>query len=110
MPELPPDLPQLRTLRTWHQLCLTAIDRAIADLERRERERETGRRRRPPAPDWVIELGIGTGPPVAVHAGDCYMIGKRRKPLDRDQAIRALGEHVGACIHCRPDTELGVLD
>ncbi|MFF7452532.1 MULTISPECIES: DUF6233 domain-containing protein [unclassified Streptomyces] len=34
-----------------------------------------------------VELGIGGGrPPVQVHASDCYMIDKRNRPVDRDEA------------------------
>ncbi|MFJ7947372.1 DUF6233 domain-containing protein [Streptomyces sp. NPDC096354] len=29
--------------------------------------------------------------------------------MTREQAIAALADGIRACIHCRPDTELGVL-
>ncbi|MFG2025386.1 DUF6233 domain-containing protein [Streptomyces sp. NPDC048825] len=32
------------------------------------------------------------------------------RPLERDQAVRALADGIEACTHCRPDTELGLLD
>ncbi|WP_234336430.1 DUF6233 domain-containing protein [Streptomyces sp. NRRL S-920] len=38
------------------------------------------------------------------------MAGKRTRGADLDQARQALNEGVSACIRCRPDTELGVLD
>ncbi|MEV2255946.1 DUF6233 domain-containing protein [Streptomyces sp. NPDC050147] len=82
----------------------------IADEERRETERIRGEQARPPAPDWVIEQGLGGRVPVYVHRGDCHMAGKRSRGADRDQARRTLAEGVDACPHCRPDTELGVLE
>ena len=110
MTDLPTDLPRLRTLRTWHAMWVKRIDEAIAAAEQREHERQQGEERRPPPPDWVLELGIGVGaPPSEVHAGHCYAIGRRRKTISREQALAALGEGVRACVHCRPDTDLGVL-
>jgi hypothetical protein len=38
------------------------------------------------------------------------MAGKRSKGAARDQALRAITEGVTPCPHCRPDTELGLLD
>ncbi|WP_367038188.1 DUF6233 domain-containing protein [Streptomyces sp. Je 1-332] len=38
------------------------------------------------------------------------MAGKRSRGVTQDQARRALYERVEACPHCRPDTELGILD
>ncbi|WP_326817049.1 MULTISPECIES: DUF6233 domain-containing protein [unclassified Streptomyces] len=37
------------------------------------------------------------------------MAGKRQRIITREQALAALADGVRACIHCRPDTELGVL-
>ncbi|MFE6755630.1 DUF6233 domain-containing protein [Streptomyces sp. NPDC057684] len=48
--------------------------------------------------------------PVYVHVGGCHMAGERRRGVERDQALRNVTEGVDACPHCRPDTELGVLD
>lgn len=85
--------------------------RWIAAEERREAERRQREQTRPPQPDWVLELGIGVGAkPVQVHAGHCWAIGDRRRPITRDQALAALGEGVEACPHCRPDTDLGILE
>ncbi|MEU3735958.1 DUF6233 domain-containing protein [Streptomyces sp. NPDC032198] len=90
---------------------LAEIDRWIADEERREAEQARREEARPPAPDWIVERGIGDGgPPVEVHRGDCGAAGKRRTPVTRDEARWELARGVRACIHCRPDTELGVLD
>ncbi|MGW5733131.1 MULTISPECIES: DUF6233 domain-containing protein [Streptomyces] len=85
----------------------------IADEERREAERARGRQARPPAPAWLIEQGIGRGrPAVYVHVGHCDMAPTppRSKEITQSQARRALHEGVDACPHCRPDTELGVLE
>ncbi|WP_406369749.1 DUF6233 domain-containing protein [Streptomyces sp. NBC_00647] len=110
MHDLPPDLPRLRTLRTWHALWVDRLDQAIAAAEQGEAEREHGRQARPPQPDWMIEHGLNGGRPVYVHLGHCHMKGKRSRNASRDQARQALAEGVPACTHCRPDTELGVLE
>ncbi|WP_433916939.1 DUF6233 domain-containing protein [Streptomyces sp. NBC_01744] len=110
MYDLPPDLPRLRTLRTWYAMWVDRIDEAIAAAEQRERERQQGERARPPQPDWIMELGIGVDSrPIEVHVGGCYAAGKRRRAISREQALAALADGIRACIHCRPDTELGVL-
>ncbi|MFD5064584.1 DUF6233 domain-containing protein [Streptomyces sp. NPDC058394] len=86
------------------------IDEAIAAAEQRERERQQGEERRPPTPDWIVELSIGVGArPIEVHVGGCYAAGKRQRGITRDQALAALADGMQACSHCRPDTELGVL-
>ncbi|MGC5001173.1 DUF6233 domain-containing protein [Streptomyces sp. DT203] len=57
-----------------------------------------------------MELGIGVGrPPIEVHVGGCHAAGKRQRAISREQALAALADGVRACIHCRPDTELGIL-
>ena len=65
----------------------------------------------PPPPGWLIKQNF-TGPaPTYVHRGDCWNASRRNHGVDRDQAVRALTEGgVPAFPHCRPDTELGVLD
>jgi hypothetical protein len=110
MQDLPPDLPRLRTLETWLAHTLERVRQQIAAVEQREAERQRGEQARPPAPDWLIERGIGGGPAVYVHVGGCWSAKKRCHGVTRDQALRALTEGVEACPHCRPDTELGVLD
>ncbi|GAA2254028.1 hypothetical protein GCM10010145_22510 [Streptomyces ruber] len=109
--DLPPDLARLLTLRVWHAMWLERIDRRIAAVRRREAEQERGRQRRPPGPDWIVELGIGDGrPPVELHAGDCYAAGGRRRAVDRGEARRLLAAGLRACTHCRPDRRLGILE
>lgn len=109
--DLPDDLESLQTLRTWHAMWVQRIDTKINARRRRLAEEEYGRRNRPAMPDWVVELGIGVRhPPVQVHAGDCYMVGARRRPVSRDEARRLLAEGLKACGHCQPDVELKVID
>ncbi|MFD3579871.1 DUF6233 domain-containing protein [Streptomyces sp. NPDC058644] len=93
----PPDLPRLRTLRSGHAMWVDRLDEAIEAAERREAERVRGEQARPA---------------VYVHAGHCDMMPKppRAKGITVDQARRALHERVDACPHCRPDTELGMLE
>ncbi|MEV6057771.1 DUF6233 domain-containing protein [Streptomyces sp. NPDC052107] len=111
MTDLPPDLPRLRTLETWLALTLDRVRRQIADLERRETARQHGEQARPPAPDWMLELGLNRDAvPVYVHAGSCWNAGGRSKGVDRSTALRALAEGVAACPHCRPDSELSYLE
>ncbi|MEU3862883.1 DUF6233 domain-containing protein [Streptomyces sp. NPDC028722] len=77
----------------------------------RKAEEEYGRRTKPAAPEWIVERGIGVDrPPVQVHSGTCHMAGKRRRPVDREEARRLLAEGTSACTHCRPDTGLGITD
>lgn len=110
MYDLPPDLPRLRTLEQQLTIWVGHVRAAITAAEQQEAERRQGEARRPPTPDWVLELGIGVGaPPAEVHVGGCYATGKRRREISREQALTALNEGVRACVHCRPDTELGVL-
>ncbi|MEU7353911.1 DUF6233 domain-containing protein [Streptomyces albidoflavus] len=79
--------------------------------EQLQEERAAGAARRPPLPDFVVELGIGQGaPPVCVHLGDCHAIGRRKKPLERAGLLAALAEGVEACTHCRPDRVVGYID
>ncbi|MFF0047346.1 DUF6233 domain-containing protein [Streptomyces sp. NBC_01620] len=109
MSYLPPDLPCLRTLRTWHAMWVERLGEAVAAVEQRKEERQQGEERRPP-PDWIIELSIGVGArPIEVHVGGCYAAGKRHRAITRERALAALADGIRACIHCRPDTELGVL-
>lgn len=111
MNDLPPDLPRLRILETWLTLTLDRVRRQIADAERREQERQRGIDARPPAPDWLIEMGLNRdSPPNMVHDGHCHMAGKRSRGISRTDALRWLAEGIPACTHCRPDSELGFLD
>ncbi|MFF3489655.1 DUF6233 domain-containing protein [Streptomyces sp. NPDC002701] len=57
----------------------------------------------------VIALGFGEGRrPIEVHAGDCYTIGKRRRPVSRDEARRLLATGIRARSHCTRDTTLEI--
>ncbi|WP_405636987.1 DUF6233 domain-containing protein [Streptomyces sp. NBC_00117] len=105
-----PRLGMLRFARRIAVQQVEQIDRWIATEERRETERRHGEQARPPAPDWLIEMGLGGRDPVYVHGEGCHTAGKRSRGVDRNQALRGLTEGVAACPLCRPDTELGVLD
>lgn len=108
--DLPPDLERLHTLRTWHTLCLEAIDRKISDLQR-QAEAEQGRRRRPVPPEWIVQLTPQNGRPMQVHRGDCAATGRRHRPATRDQALHLLTvDSVPGCAFCDPATRLGLLD
>ncbi|GAA3121592.1 hypothetical protein GCM10017687_39210 [Streptomyces echinatus] len=101
----------LRFLERVQEADLERTRRWIADEERRQLERQQGEQARPPAPDWVLELGLNRdAPAVYVHEGGCWNAGKRSKGVDRSTALRALAEGVAACPHCRPDSELGYLE
>ncbi|MER5728899.1 DUF6233 domain-containing protein [Streptomyces sp. NPDC002138] len=54
-------------------------------------------------------MGVGR-PPTPVHAGDCWATGKRCVPASAEQLRELLTRGVPACIRCRPDTALGVLE
>ncbi|MGW1961795.1 DUF6233 domain-containing protein [Streptomyces sp. NPDC001935] len=90
---------------------LERTERWIREEEQRQAERRRGEQARPPAPDWLVERGLdGHTPAVYVHVGGCHMAGNRSHGVPRDQARSAMVEGVPACPHCRPDTELGLLD
>ncbi len=108
--DLPPDLDQLTTLRTWHAMWLDRIDRRIAYVQKRQAEEEHRRRNRPRPPDWVVELSRATGSPLQVHDGACGMKGKRHRAVSRDEARRLLTtDAVPACPFCHPDTQLRIM-
>ncbi|MFE9432293.1 DUF6233 domain-containing protein [Streptomyces sp. NPDC006640] len=103
-------LAQLHFLARVQEADLDRTRRWIATEEQRQLEQQRGEQARPPTPDWMIEQGLNGGMPVYVHRGDCHMKGKRSRGVNEDQARRALAEGVAACTHCRPDTDLGVLE
>ncbi|MET7534611.1 DUF6233 domain-containing protein [Streptomyces goshikiensis] len=75
----------------------------------RDRHHSAAAGRAPPA--WLVEHGIGVGRlPVRVHAGDCWDTRSRCTPADADQIRALLAQGIPACLHCRPDTTLGVLE
>jgi hypothetical protein len=91
---------------------LAQIDGWITLEERREAERRRGMEARPAPPDWLIQHGLTRTNVDAVHTGDCWAAAKsgRCRPATRQQAIEALRQQVPACMHCRPDTALGIFD
>ncbi|MFJ4467312.1 DUF6233 domain-containing protein [Streptomyces sp. NPDC089424] len=75
-------------------------------------ERRQGAELRPAPPQWLVQYGLNHTNIDAVHVGDCYAAARsgRCRPATQQQAIDALRQHVRPCIHCRPDTALGLLD
>ncbi|RVU14808.1 hypothetical protein EOT10_40160 [Streptomyces antnestii] len=112
MNDIPPlsRLDLLRFLERVQAGDLRRTHRWIEEEERREAERARGAAAHAPDPDWLIEMALSGRAPVYVHTGGCHMAGKRSRGVERGQALRALAESVPACPHCRPDTELGLLD
>ncbi|MFE9906518.1 DUF6233 domain-containing protein [Streptomyces achromogenes] len=86
-------------------------DRWIAAEEQRQAERRRGEERRPQPAQWLIQYGLNRNNIDAVHTGDCWAAARsgRCRPATRQQARDAL-RHVPACVHCRPDTALGILE
>jgi hypothetical protein len=93
-------------------VALEQIDGWIAVEERREAERRQGEEMRPAPPEWLIQHGLNRTNLDAVHTGECWAAAKsgRCRPAIRQQAVEALRQQVPACVHCRPDTALGILD
>jgi hypothetical protein len=90
---------------------LALIDRWIAEEERREAERLQGAQMRPAPPEWLIQYGLNRTNVDAVHVGGCWAAKKsgRCRPATREQALDALRDQVPGCVHCRPDTALGLV-
>ncbi|MEU3412054.1 DUF6233 domain-containing protein [Streptomyces sp. NPDC006658] len=88
------------------------IDRWIAEEQQRQAERRRGEERRPQPAQWLIQYGLNRSNVDAVHTGDCWAAAKsgRGRPATRQQARDALLRHVPACVHCRPDTALGIFE
>ncbi|MGW3100318.1 DUF6233 domain-containing protein [Streptomyces sp. NPDC001102] len=108
---VPSSLALLRFLERVQERDLARTRRWIAEEERREAERQRGLQARPPAPEWLLELGLNRhAPPVFLHIGGCWNAGKRSRAISREQARHALADGVKACSHCQPDTALGMLD
>lgn len=107
----PSRLDMLRFLERVQQADLERTRRWIADEERKAAERQRGLDARPPAPDWLLEMGLNRdAPPNGIHVGGCHMAGKRSRGIGRADALRWLAEGIPACTHCRPDSELGYLE
>ncbi|MGW7824779.1 DUF6233 domain-containing protein [Streptomyces puniciscabiei] len=78
-------------METWLVLSLDRVRQQIAAAERREAERQRGEQARPPAPDWLLELGLNRDESaVYVHVGGCWNAGGRSKGIDRTTALRTL--------------------
>ncbi|MEV0444064.1 DUF6233 domain-containing protein [Streptomyces spectabilis] len=81
--------------------------------QRQQAERAEGERRRPPAPEWLLEKGVDGRAATYVHVGSCWSgrKGARSQGITREQALQALTvDRTEPCPQCRPDTALGVLE
>lgn len=89
-----------------------ARTRAWIRAEEQRAAEHARRRPPPPPPDWAVEYGpSGRTQPLAVHTGECWRSDFRMRPLTREQALEAITRRgLEACIMCRPDAQLGVLD
>ncbi|MQY40390.1 hypothetical protein SRB17_84230 [Streptomyces sp. RB17] len=86
------------------------IDRWIADEQRREAEERRGQERRPPTPDWLLEVGLNRTTRSTSTAATAGTPVNGLALWPQAEAMRALTDGVPACLLCRPDSELGVLD
>ncbi|MFF9199946.1 DUF6233 domain-containing protein [Streptomyces sp. NPDC014779] len=112
MSALPPDLPRLRTLRTWLGYALAEVEAKIAQLEQEQAAAAAVRARREP-PEWVLSYlrAGGQAVPDSVHRGDCRMVSGHTRALTREQALHALTDgRIRACEICRAGPDLGFLD
>ncbi|WP_308461187.1 DUF6233 domain-containing protein [Streptomyces sp. Ru62] len=76
-------------------------------------DRSLDRRGGAPAPaDWLIQYGLNRDNVDAVHVGGCWAAKKsgRSRAATREQALDALRNRVPPCVHCQPDTALGIGD
>jgi hypothetical protein len=89
---------------------LATIDQWIADEERRQTEQRQGEESRPPAAEWLLELGLNRDHTVYVHRGGCWNAGERSRGVDEAEARQALTAGVPACPNCQPDSAPGHLD
>ncbi|MFF4290989.1 DUF6233 domain-containing protein [Streptomyces sp. NPDC001633] len=119
---LPSDPYLLRIIERYLVLQLTAVRRRLAqsggsgvsqaggDVHAQGgRVESTGARSARPAPEWVLQLGIGARrQPVAVHCGGCAAARGSVVPVSRRDALEALAGGVEPCFACRPDRELQV--
>ncbi|MGV9249746.1 DUF6233 domain-containing protein [Streptomyces sp. NPDC003710] len=87
-------------------------DRWSADEERHQAERGQSEHRRPPQRDRLTRYGLSKANIGPVHTVGCWAAGKsgHSRPATRRQALDALRQLVPDCVHCRPDTALGILE
>ncbi|MFF3488289.1 DUF6233 domain-containing protein [Streptomyces sp. NPDC002701] len=90
-------------------MCLQRIDAKVLPYNSTKPDRNAPGRVGPRSRTGMIALGIGEGRrPIEVHAGDCYTIGKRRRPVSQDEARRLLATGIRARSHSTPDTTLDI--
>ncbi|MFB7162348.1 DUF6233 domain-containing protein [Streptomyces sp. NPDC056242] len=107
MSDLPPDVERLETLRTWHQMTLDRIDRALVAARQREEEQQARRERAAAESRFKVEPGLDQ---QIIHRGGCQKWTGTNSYLDRSEVLLAIGDNalnVQPCPICRPDTALG---
>ncbi|MGW3177538.1 hypothetical protein, partial [Streptomyces sp. NPDC001153] len=84
---------------------LDQIDQRIADEERREHERQQGEQHRPPAPDWLLELGLNreTAAVYVQPAAAGTPVGAAKVSTDRPhlEVLTEVVDHVTAGLSAR---------
>ncbi|MFD0032499.1 DUF6233 domain-containing protein [Streptomyces sp. NPDC127172] len=104
--DLPPDVERLETLRTWHQMSLDRIDRALVVARQREAEAKDRRERAAAERRFKVEPGLEQ---QIIHRGGCAKWAGNGSYLDRDEVLLAIHDdalNVLPCQVCRPDTAL----
>lgn len=97
-------------LRGLERYLLGEVDRVRRWIAAEEDREQRAAHVPPPRPEWLVQLELTGGRPLAVHIGDCTHRGAARgRPVSRDEALRLLTGGVEPCGLCRPDRELGLL-
>ncbi|MGR6974968.1 DUF6233 domain-containing protein [Streptomyces cynarae] len=76
------------------------------------RQNDAVRRCATSPPEWLIQYGAQPHERRRSAHGECWATAEsgRCRPATRQQVMDALRQQVPACVHCRPDTALGILD
>ncbi|MGK5531862.1 hypothetical protein [Streptomyces sp. URMC 129] len=99
-PDLPPDLPRLRTLATWLELRLREVRGAIAEAERAAAAERT-------RPRWWVQwmrTPPGTPRRGVLHRAGCWCPGE--PDLRAADVRQVVAEHAGRverCLVCRAE-------
>ena len=55
-------------MRAWHAMWVGLLDERIIEVRQQAEEAHRGKERRPPRAEWIVQHGIGIGPPM-IHTG-----------------------------------------
>lgn len=102
---------RLEALRFLLRVQLQDVERTRRWIAVEEDREQRAAHTPPPRPEWLVQMELTGGRPLAVHVGDCTHRGAARgRPVDRSEALRLLTDAgVEPCTMCRPDRELGLL-